>query len=100
MQASHVDVRVVSRMFDPQVGEEFGSAVTEDLDIAFLLILEWLDRIRAERIYLSASALRIRDEHNHLDPAALEALLFVKCFGAERIAPVRDSARAQPRDPE
>jgi hypothetical protein len=63
-----VDARVVSRMFDPQVGEEFGSEVTEDLDIGLLLILEWLDRIRAERIYLSASAVRIRDEHNHLDP--------------------------------
>lgn len=65
---NRVDARVVSRMFDPQVGEEFGSEVTEDLDIAFLLILEWLDRIRAERIYLSASAVRIRDEHIHLDP--------------------------------
>ncbi len=45
---NRVDARVVSRMFDPQVGEEFGSEVTEDLDIALLLILEWLDRIRAE----------------------------------------------------
>jgi hypothetical protein len=55
-------------MFDPQVGEEFGSEVTEGLDIALFLILEWLDRFRADRIYLSASAVRIRDEHNHLDP--------------------------------
>ena len=87
-------------MFDPQAGDEFKSEITEDRDIALLLILEWLDRIRADRIYLSASAVRIRDEHDHLDPAALEALLFVKCFGAERIAPVRDSARTQPRNPE
>ncbi len=65
---NRVDARVVSRMFDPQVGEEFGSEVTEDLDIALFFILEWLDRIRAERIYVSASAVRIRDEHNHLDP--------------------------------
>jgi hypothetical protein len=65
---NRVDARVVSRMFDPQVGEEFGSEVTEGLDIALFLILEWLDRFRADRIYLSASAVRIRDEHNHLDP--------------------------------
>ena len=64
----HVDARVVSRMFDPQPSDEFDSEVTEDLDIALLLVLEWLDRIRADRIYLLASAVRIRDEHHHLDP--------------------------------
>jgi hypothetical protein len=65
---NRLDARVVSRMFDPQVGEEFGSEVTEGLEIALFLILEWLDRFRADRIYVSASAVRIRDEHNHLDP--------------------------------
>ena len=45
-----VDARVLSRMFDPQLSDEFESEVTEDLDVALLVVLEWLDRTRADRI--------------------------------------------------
>jgi len=37
------------------------------MDCALIRILEWLERFRAHRIYLSASVVRIRDEHNHID---------------------------------
>jgi hypothetical protein len=37
------------------------------MDIALIRILEWLDRLRADLIYLSASVVRIRDEHNYMD---------------------------------
>jgi len=66
--SSCVDAEVVARMFGAKSGNEFDSEVSEDLDIPLIRILEWLDRITAKRVYLSASAVRVRDEHDHLDP--------------------------------
>jgi hypothetical protein len=66
--SNRADAKVVSRMFDPQPGEKIEGGVAEDLDTAVSPILDWLDRIQADRIFVSASAVRIRDEHNHLDP--------------------------------
>lgn len=63
----YVDATVIARMMDPQPGTEFPRDVCEDMDIALIRTLEWLDRYRADRIYLSASAVRIRDEHNYMD---------------------------------
>jgi hypothetical protein len=63
----YIDTRDISRMLDPQPGYVFSEEVWEDMDIALIRIIEWLDRLRADRIYLSASVVRIRDEHNYMD---------------------------------
>jgi len=66
--SDYLDARVIGRMMDPQPGYEFSSDICEDMDIPLLRTLEWLERFRADRIYLSASVVRIRDEHDHIDP--------------------------------
>ena len=64
--SSCVDAEVVARMFGAKSGNEFDSEVSEDLDIPLIRILEWLDRITAKRVYLSARAVRVRLGSGHL----------------------------------
>lgn len=63
----YIDARDMCRMLDPQPGYVFSEEIWDDIDIPLIRIIEWLDRLRADRIYLSASVVRIRDEHNYMD---------------------------------